>query len=256
MTMITPSYLGETIEYSSLHACRSTLEDPTQDDNPRALVERAIRAMGGEEQLKKHPAGRYKAKGKIDIMGAQRDFTQDFAFQAPDKFRSQVEMELMDMQFTIVSVFDGQKGAILLNGKKLPLPEGTLETLKEGGTLIQVGRLLPLKEKAYELSALGEAQVHGKPAVGLRAVKKGQPDVNLYFDKKTDLLVKMEYRTRDPLTAQELTEERLLSDYQTKDGVPAPRKVEINRDGKRFLEAEVTETQKLERIDDSEFGSE
>ena len=31
MTMITPSYLGETIEYSSLHACRSTLEDPTAD---------------------------------------------------------------------------------------------------------------------------------------------------------------------------------------------------------------------------------
>ena len=29
MTMITPSYLRETIEYSSLHACRSTLEDPT-----------------------------------------------------------------------------------------------------------------------------------------------------------------------------------------------------------------------------------
>ena len=42
MTMITPSYLGETIEYSSLHACRSTLEDPTagslidgKSDKPR-----------------------------------------------------------------------------------------------------------------------------------------------------------------------------------------------------------------------------
>ena len=32
MTMITPSYLGETIEYSSLHACRSTLEDPTDGE--------------------------------------------------------------------------------------------------------------------------------------------------------------------------------------------------------------------------------
>ena len=32
MTMITPSYLGETIEYSSLHACRSTLEDPTRPE--------------------------------------------------------------------------------------------------------------------------------------------------------------------------------------------------------------------------------
>ena len=33
MTMITPSYLGETIEYSSLHACRSTLEDPISSSN-------------------------------------------------------------------------------------------------------------------------------------------------------------------------------------------------------------------------------
>ena len=33
MTMITPSYLGETIEYSSLHACRSTLEDPTYQEH-------------------------------------------------------------------------------------------------------------------------------------------------------------------------------------------------------------------------------
>ena len=39
MTMITPSYLGETIEYSSLHACRSTLEDPTV----LAAIERAVR---------------------------------------------------------------------------------------------------------------------------------------------------------------------------------------------------------------------
>ena len=34
MTKITPSYLGETIEYSSLHACRSTLEDPTAWTGP------------------------------------------------------------------------------------------------------------------------------------------------------------------------------------------------------------------------------
>ena len=41
MTMITPSYLGETIEYSSLHACRSTLEDPTAE-NPETEIIRRI----------------------------------------------------------------------------------------------------------------------------------------------------------------------------------------------------------------------
>ena len=40
MTMITPSYLGETIEYSSLHACRSTLEDPTAASPGRSRCER------------------------------------------------------------------------------------------------------------------------------------------------------------------------------------------------------------------------
>ena len=45
MTMITPSYLGETIEYSSLHACRSTLEDPTAS-GPRAI--RLQKALIGE----------------------------------------------------------------------------------------------------------------------------------------------------------------------------------------------------------------
>ena len=49
MTMITPSYLGETIEYSSLHACRSTLEDPTfVDRESRAL---AGLSMGGGDAL-------------------------------------------------------------------------------------------------------------------------------------------------------------------------------------------------------------
>ena len=39
MTMITPSYLGETIEYSSLHACRSTLEDPTLNPEEKRNAE-------------------------------------------------------------------------------------------------------------------------------------------------------------------------------------------------------------------------
>ena len=46
MTMITPSYLGETIEYSSLHACRSTLEDPTDTVGDPIVVRRAVQALG------------------------------------------------------------------------------------------------------------------------------------------------------------------------------------------------------------------
>ena len=49
MTMITPSYLGETIEYSSLHACRSTLEDPTKNK------EIALEIWGKDLNSREHP---------------------------------------------------------------------------------------------------------------------------------------------------------------------------------------------------------
>ena len=49
MTMITPSYLGETIEYSSLHACRSTLEDPTNVQNAAKGVEQFHSQLDSEQ---------------------------------------------------------------------------------------------------------------------------------------------------------------------------------------------------------------
>ena len=60
MTMITPSYLGETIEYSSLHACRSTLEDPT-------FLWRGMRASWRTEDV----FGRYLAVGITSMVVLQ-----------------------------------------------------------------------------------------------------------------------------------------------------------------------------------------
>ena len=54
MTMITPSYLGETIEYSSLHACRSTLEDPTFV--PRSPCEKIVSFFLNSATFRNTPA--------------------------------------------------------------------------------------------------------------------------------------------------------------------------------------------------------
>ena len=55
MTMITPSYLGETIEYSSLHACRSTLEDPTTFSQPTPFTFRSSREINLLHRAHNHP---------------------------------------------------------------------------------------------------------------------------------------------------------------------------------------------------------
>jgi hypothetical protein len=111
-----------------------------------------------------------------------------------------------------------------------------------------------LKEKEYELSLIGEEKVEDKPAIGIRVVTKGKKDVNLYFDKKSNLLLKTEYRSVDPFTKNEINEERIITEYgKNKDGIPVPKKVVIKHDSKVFLELEVSDIEFLEKIDESEF---
>ena len=72
MTMITPSYLGETIEYSSLHACRSTLEDPT--------MVAAVEALEGTDVALRRAAGLVGA-GLVIAKAAKPG--QDMRFDRP-----------------------------------------------------------------------------------------------------------------------------------------------------------------------------
>ena len=67
MTMITPSYLGETIEYSSLHACRSTLEDPTASCSSSRLRMRS-RRDGLDGEIVPRPQTPYTPPCRTDVL--------------------------------------------------------------------------------------------------------------------------------------------------------------------------------------------
>lgn len=224
-----------------------------QDNDVRGLLDRAIQAMGGEEKIAKYKAGRIKAKGKLEILGGI-EFTQEAVFQIPNKLRSNLEMEIMGNKVNVITLYDGKKGALQVNGQNIENDMVT-EAMREGAYQAGVFRLLPLRDsKEFEVTTLGEIQVGGKPALGLRVAKKDHPDINMYFDKKSTLLVKMEYRTKDPMSGQEVTEEKVITEYQTVEGLPTAKKIEMSRDGKHFMAAEVIEVKHLEQVDDSEFN--
>ena len=58
-----------------------------------------------------------------------------------------------------------------------------------------------------------------------------------------------------PATQKEVTEERIILEYQQKDknSPPMPKKIVVKHDGEQFMEAEVIEVKLLETIDESEF---
>jgi hypothetical protein len=218
----------------------------------QAIIDKAIKAHGGAEKIDKFKAAQTKGKGKLELMGGL-DIEQESSIQAPDKLKEVVHLEVMGQKVTVITVFNGTKGWININGQTMDMDEKIVAAIKDALHMMSYLRLSGLKDKKVELTALGEVKVNDRPALGLKIASKGNKDINLYFDKETGLLAKLEYRMTDPLSGQEVNEERIILEYQDNDGLKTAKKLLVNRDGKKYLEFEVLEVKLLEKLDDNEF---
>jgi hypothetical protein len=224
------------------------------DDGVQAVLDKAIKAHGGGQKIDKNRAVQTKTKGTLHLLNGL-PFTQEVKAQMPGQFREAMELDVNGQKVNVVTVFDRDKGWISINGMTKDLEDKILTEIKEAANLLRIARLTALKtDKAFTLSPLGETKVNDKPAVGVKVATKGFRDVNLYFYKDDGLLAKVERRALDVQNNQEVNEERIITDYQDVDGLKAAKKVVVNRDGKKFMEAEVTEVKYTDKLDDSEFG--
>lgn len=226
-------------------------------DDVKPILEKAINAHGGAEALAKYKAGHSKHKGKLTLPGVgEIDFTQEIAFMLPDKFKETLEFEIMNKKITVVTMANGDKISIEANGMAIDVTDAIKKALADARYMMRSARLATLvKDKGYEFSSLGEVKVEGKPAVGILVKSKGQKDISLFFNKETGLLAKLEHRTIEGMTGQEITEERIVLEYgkKSEQGIAMPKKILIKHDGKTFMEAEVIEAKLLEQLDDGEF---
>jgi hypothetical protein len=224
-----------------------------QDGEPRAIIDKAIQAHGGAKKLAAIKAVQMKGKGKIYVP-MEASFTAEITAQPPDKQRLSADLEINNMNFHFVQVFDGKKGWQGVAGMIKELDADEVKEARQQAHVGEVETLIVLKDKSYKLSSLGESKVEGKDVVGVQVTKKGWRDVNLFFDKKTHLLLKAEYRALNP-EKQEVTQEKLFLDYKDVEGYKAPGRMVINNDGKKFLDMEITEATPLETpLDASVFA--
>ncbi len=213
----------------------------------RGLITKAIRAAGGEEKLAKYKAQTWTEKGTYYGMGAGVPYTGTYALQWPDKFK-------MEIQGVFTIVVNGDKGWTNANGSTQEMSKEQLEEQKQGLYNGWVATLVPLKDKAYKVSFLGESKVGDRQALGVKVARKDHYDVNLYFDKETSLLVKSSTRLKEAMSGQEVEQEASYSEFKEVAGVKIPMKVSIKRDGKQFVEAENSDIKLAEKLDDSVFA--
>jgi hypothetical protein len=220
----------------------------------RKLVEKAIKAHGGQEKLAKFTGHTVKFKGNFHGMGQAIPMTGEVITQGNDKVRVDVEIEAGGMKFRVINVFDGEKGWNKVGDMLMEFDKDQVAEAKEQAYAGWVETLVPLKDKQFTLATVGEIKVENRPALGVKVSSKGRRDIDLYFDKETGLLVKRETRVKDEGSGQEVTEETFPSEYKEVQGTKQAMKFTVKRDGKLFIEGEATEVQLSEKLDASVFA--
>jgi hypothetical protein len=225
------------------------------DEEPKALIEKAIKAYGGEEKLAGIKALRIKSKGNIDILGQNLTFTSSGIQQMTGQLKNEITVDIMGQQLTILQVYDGKKGWFRLMDATMELEGDLLKEMQAQAHSARVNTLVPLlKDKAFTLSPLGEVKVKGKAALGVKVSAKDQKDIELYFDKETGLMAKVARQAFDSNTMKEVMQEMIFSEFKETDGLKHATKVLMQHDGKKLLELDVTEYKLLDKQDDSEFA--
>jgi acetyl esterase/lipase len=218
-------------------------------DGPPAVIEKAIKAHGGEEKLAGLAAVTAKSRGTLSA-GAGIPFTLETVWQAPDRIKNIVTLGEGGQKLTVIEAAAGEAGWASANGKAGPLAPEKLDELRAQAHVRRLLGLVPLlRGSTCEVSGLDEVKIDDRAAVGVRVACPGERDVKLYFDAETGLLAKVERRIFDDVAKKVVVQEEFYRDYRDVEGLPTAMKQVWHRDGKKALEMTFTDIHYPKKID-------
>jgi hypothetical protein len=223
------------------------------DKSATAVIDKAIKALGGEEKLKAIKAATWKAKGTLAYGGADNIISSTTIVEVPGQFRQDFETEVMGTMVMGATVIGGDKGWRKLNDDVSELDKDGIanERLNVYPQLLPQSILL-LKSDGVKVATAPEEKVDDKPAVGLKVTMPSGKDFTIYFDKESGLPVKYT-ATITGFMNDEAKQETFLSKYKEVDGVQKATRVEVKRGGDKFLTYDILEFKTLKEVDPKTF---
>jgi hypothetical protein len=232
---------------------RAGLGQAADDKDVQAVLDKAIKALGGEEKLSAIKAATWKAKGKITFGDSDNEFTSTVTVQGLDHSRSEFEGEFGGNKVKGATVLSGEKGWRKFGDMGGEMDKDALANEKRSLYLQVVPTtLLPLKGKGFKVEAAGTEKVGSKPAVVLKVTGPDGKDFKLFFDQESGLPVKLLAKVIG-FMGDEFTMETTFADYKDFNGIKKATKVQSKRDGEKFIEQEITDFKPVEKIDPKTF---
>ena len=222
--------------------------------DPAALVDKAVRALGGAEKMAQVRAATWKEKGTRAFQGNDVPVNAEVLVQGTDHIRREWDVDLggMKVRRVVVVAGEGAWSKMMENVEELAGEKLANERRRVYLTVIPV-TVLPLKSEGYRLATIADEQVGGRPAAGLNVTPPDGKEFRLYFDKETGLPVRVVAKVLGQGGAGPCTEETTYSDYKAFDGVQKATRISIKRDGATVSDVQIGEFKVLDRADAKAF---
>lgn len=221
-----------------------------------AVIDKAIKAHGGEEALGKVKAYSFTATGAFYFMGNESPVSSKATTKGLDHSKQELELEFGGNKVQGVTVLAGDKGWRQFGDMPTsPLEADQLANAKRMTYVNTIAiTILPLKGKEFKTTLGAEEKVGDKPAMAVKATGPDGKDFTLYFDKESGLLVKITADGVLGFGGEEFKQEVLFKDYKDMGGIKKSTKSESLRNGEKFATQEITEFKVLDKVEDSTFA--
>jgi hypothetical protein len=232
----------------------SALGRTVSADDATAILKKAMKALGGEDNLKKIEGAIWKSKGKLRLGDhTEHDFTGQTIMQGLDRVRSEAEIEYVGQKHKMLTILNGDR-ALQVFGRMPLQPDDAVARLKSSLylTLIPV-TLTPLTEQRFKVSAAGAEKVGDRLAVVLKVTCPDGKDFTISFDKESGLPVKA-VGTIFTLDGRQVTQETTYSDYKNFEGIKVATRLESKIDGEPSRKSDLTEFKLLDKVDPMAFS--
>ena len=189
------------------------------DADATAILDKAMKAMGGKDKLKKIVVAVCKFKGTLRLGdNTEHDFTGQIIMQGLDRVRTETEIDFLGQKQKMLAIVNGDK-VIQVFGHMPVQPDDAVARLKRSLNLAIIPvTIAPLAGQRFKIGSAGEEKVGGRPAVVLKVTCPDGTDFTISFDKESGLPVKAVGKVFT-LDGQQVTQERTYSGYKDFEGI-------------------------------------
>jgi hypothetical protein len=219
------------------------------------ILDKAMKALGGQEKLSKVEAFTWKSKGKVTIEGNDNEFHAQATVKGLDHFQYVFEGEFNGNPFKAISVLSGERGWRKLGDQVLEMEPDAVKNEKRTVYLMVVSSLIvPLRSKEFKVQAGADESVGGKPSRVLKVTGPDGKDFTLSFDKDSGLPVRQVAKVAGWM-GEEYVQDVTYSDYKDFGGIKKPTKITLKRDGETFVSQELVEFKVLDKVPAETFAA-